>query len=319
MILRANEPVKAGILRLADALIDDALRRARNPSRDPVEDVHFFRTTTKRLRALLQLIRPMIGKTAFARENARLKNAADRLAYSRDREVAGKTLEALAKSASRRLPRGTPPHSGEDVPRHAGASANGDRQHAMSQAAHDLEQAQIGLHRLRIQGEGWAAIGPGLLRVYRQARRRMRVAFAHPSDLAFHRWRIRVKHLFYQLEWLEPMRPGRFATMHKRLHKLEERLGADHDLVVLRKMLKKGLGQFESPDAIRRANRSAIRKSKRLRRSCKPLGAKIFGEKPGRFGRKCRRCWKTWHRRRLERAPGPQENLPSGAFNTAEE
>lgn len=292
--LRADEPVKAGILRLADALIDDALRRARHPSRDPVDDVHCFRTTTKRLRALLQIIRPVIGKAAFARENAWLKKAACRLASSRDRAVAGKTLNALAKSAPGHLPPGTLCRSVVGAAHHAEAPARGNHQRAMSQAAHDLEKARSGLHRLRIQGEGWAAIGPGLVRVYRQARRRMQAAFAHPSDLAFHRWRIRVKHLYYQLEWLEPVRPRRFAAMLKRLHKLEEKLGADHDLVVLRNMLEKGSSEFDSPGAIQRVKKSAIRKSKRLRRSSKRLGAVIFGEKPGGFACKCRRRWKAW-------------------------
>jgi CHAD domain-containing protein len=60
----------------------------------------------------------------------------------------------------------------------------------------------------------------------------MQASFAHPTGLAFHRWRIRVKHLYYQLEWLEPVRPKRFAAMLKRLHRLEEKLGADHDLAV---------------------------------------------------------------------------------------
>lgn len=294
MTLRADEPVKAGILRLADALIDDALRRSRHPSRDLVEDVHFFRTTTKRLRALLQLVRPVISKTAFARENAWLKKAACRLAASRDGAVAGETLKTLAKSTPGHLPAGTLNRAPDE---HAKAPTRGDHlQRAMRQAARDLEKARRGLHRLRIDAEGWAAIGPGLLRVYRQARRRMHAAFAHPSDRAFHGWRIRVKHLYYQLEWVEPVRSRRFAAMLKRLHELEEKLGADHDLAVLRKLLKKGSIEFDSPGALRRVKNSAVRRSKRLRRSSKPLGAKVFSEKPACFGRKCRRRWKAWQK-----------------------
>lgn len=295
LTLRADEPVKAGILRLADALIDDALRCARHPTGDPVEDVHFFRTTTKRLRALLQLIRPVITESAFARENARLKKAANRLAFSRDRAVAGITLRALVKSDPDHVSPGA-----QDQNRTRGGidqaqtPANDARERAMSRAARDLEQARRDLHRLRIDAEGWAAIEPGLLRVYRQARRRMRAAFARPTDLAFHRWRIRVKHLYYQLEWLEPVRPKRFAAMLKCLHKLEEKLGADHDLVVLRNMLKTAPGRFDTPEAIRCAKKSAARKSMRLRRSSKRLGAKVLGEKPDDFGRKCRRRWRTW-------------------------
>lgn len=301
MTLRVDEPVKAGILRLADALIDDALRCARHPSRDPVEDVHVFRTTTKRLRALLQLIRPVISEIAFERENARLKNAACRLALSRDRAVAGITLKALVKSAPGHLPPGAQSRAGGGAD-HDEAPANGARRRAMSQAARDLEQARGGLHRLRIEAEGWAAIGPGLLRVYRQARRRMQEASAHPTDLAFHRWRIRVKHLYYQLEWLEPVWPKRFAAMLKRLHRLEEKLGADHDLVVLRKTLKTAPGGFDTPD-VRRVKESAARKSKRLRRSSKRLGAKVLGEKPGCFGRQCRRRWHAWENGNWSRSP----------------
>ena len=293
MTLRADEPVKAGILRIADALIDDALRRTRHPSCDPVEDVHFFRTTTKRLRALLQLIRPVISETAFERENAWLKRAACRLASSRDLAVAGKTLKALAKSAPGHLPPGSLSRRAGAAAHRVDAPSSDNHQRAMTQGARDLEQARRGLYRLRIEAEGWAAIGPGLLRVYRQARRRMQAAFTHPTDLAFHRWRIRVKHLYYQLEWLEPVWPKRFGAMLNRLHKLEEKLGADHDLAVLRNMLKTAPRGFAKADDIRRVKRSAIRKSKRLRRSSKPLGAKVFREKPRGFGRKCRRRWKN--------------------------
>ena len=252
-----------------------------------MEDVHFFRTTTKRLRALLQLIRPVISETAFERENAWLKRAACRLASSRDRAVAGKTLKALAKSAPSQLPPGTLSRRPGAAAHRVQAPSNGNHQRAMSQGARHLEQARRGLHRLRIGAEGWAAIGPGLLRVYRQARRRMQASFAHPTGLAFHRWRIRVKHLYYQLEWLEPVRPKRFAAMLRRLHRLEEKLGAITTSLCSEDAKKAPRGLANPDDT--GVKRSAIRKSKRLRRSSKPLGAKVFREKPGGFHRKCRR------------------------------
>ena len=284
LTLHRDEPAKAGVWRIASALIDGALRP---PGDDPVADGHFLRTTTKRLRALLRLIRPAIGKGVFERENARLKRAASRLASSRDRAVAARTFQALAASAASRHSR-----------RASNETAAGATRRAMRLAARDLAQSRRSFQRMRIVSAGWEAFGPGLARVYRAARRRMQAAYAHPTDRAFHRWRIRLKQLGYQLEWLAEVWPKRFATMLKHLHQLEKKLGADHDLVVLRSMLETAPAWSDDADLIGQVKKSAVRKSQQLRRDSRPLGAKAFGEKPGRFGRQCRRHWQAWPKRK---------------------
>lgn len=282
LTFRPDESTKAGVLRIADGLIDAALRRARQPGGEPGEDVHFFRTTTKRLRALLQLIRPAIARTAFEHEDARLKKAARRLAPLRDRAVAHETLKGLGEFAG--------------ILRRCGLTdcnvKTRSRRRAMRDAARDLEQSRRGFQRLRIRGEGWEAIGPGLTKTYRQARRRMKAACAHPSDRAFHRWRIRVKQLGYQLQWLEAVWPKRFARMRERLHKLDENLGADHDLVILRELLGKMPGSGEGSDVIKQVKKSAAKRSRRFRRASRPLGAKALAGTPRRFQRKCRWRWR---------------------------
>lgn len=304
LTLLSDEAVKSGIFRIADTLIDDALCRAKAPGGDPEEVIHFLRTTTKRLRALLQLIRPEIGKTAFVTENARWKKIADRLGPSRDRVLAAKTMKALSKSAATVPTPNGQRCGGHDRTRRAESAEKRLEQKAIRQATNDFDLARRSFHRLRIDADGWAVIGPGLLKVYRQARRRMLEAIFHPSDLAFHRWRIRVKHLFYQLEWLEPVWPTRFIALHERLHELEEKLGADHDLVVLRNMLEKGT-IFLGP--CRGVKKSAKKKSGRLRRACKTTGARIFRKKPGKFGRECKRRWKAW-KNDLNNDPSRREN-----------
>ena len=282
---RADESAKAGVLRLADDLIGAALRRARRPSRNPAEDVHFFRATTKRLRALLQLIRPVIARTAFESENARLKRAAFRLAPFRDCAVARETLKALGQSAAVlwKICR---------VDSTDKAQAKGDPRGAMRAAAHDLEQSRRGFRRMRIRGESWDAIGPGLMTTYTQARNRMKAAIADPSDPAFHRWRIRVKQLCYQLHWLEAVWPKRFGRMLKRLRKLEGKLGGDHDLVILRTLLETTPGTCDA-DVIKQVKKSAAKASRRLRRAGERLGAKALRETPRRFRRGCEKRWGT--------------------------
>lgn len=282
----ADESPQAGVRRIADGSIEAALRRARHPTRDPAEDVHFFRTTTKRLRALLQLIRPVIARTTFERENARLKSAAMHLAPFRERSVIGTTLQALGKTAA--------------VLRQSGlatAPATGNRRDAMRQAARDLEQSRRGFQRLQIRGKGWEVIGPGLMRVYRQTRQRMKSACSDPDDREFHRWRIRVKQLYYQLEWLELVWPNRFALMRQRLRKLGENLGADHDLVVLCGLFEKLPATSGDAVEIKRVKRAAVKKSKRLREASARLGATALDERPRQFLRHCEHHWRTWEKR----------------------
>ena len=265
--LRADESPQTGVRRIADGLLDAALRRARRPTRNPVEDIHFFRTTTKRLRALLQLIRPVIAATTFNREIARLKRAAGRLAPFRDRAVAGKTLKALGKSVALLRRIGLAHFTKK-------AQEKGNPRNAMRQASRDLAQSRRAFERLRIGGKGWEVIGPGLMRTYRQARRRMKAAVADPSDNAFHRWRVRVKQLYYQLEWLEAVLPKHFGRMRKRLHELEEKLGTDHDLVVLLELLRNMPGTSDAAGDLDQVRKSAMKRSRRLRRASERLGAK---------------------------------------------
>jgi CHAD domain-containing protein len=51
--IQADEPLRAGLLRVADNLVENAVERIRNPNNDRVEDLHFVRVTIKRLRAIL--------------------------------------------------------------------------------------------------------------------------------------------------------------------------------------------------------------------------------------------------------------------------
>jgi len=287
LTFRRDESTRAGVLRITDGLIRAALHRARHHSSDPEDVVHFLRTTTKRLRALLQLIRPVIAKTAFEREDARLKRIAIRLAPFRDRTVVLETLRAF-------VPRLVNPCKSSAANSTGTAHADGRREHAMRAAAGGLEQSRRGFHRLRIGGEGWEAVGPGLANVYTQARKRMKAASADPSDRAFHRWRIRVKQLYYQLQWLEPVWPKQFARMLKRLHKLGENLGADHDLAVLREVFGEIRGGFDGADAIGHVKKYAAKKSRRLRRASELLGAKALGKTLRRFRRSCQRRWRVW-------------------------
>ena len=95
LVLCRNESVSAGLRRIVDELITSAIECIRQPSTDREEDLHQVRLAIKRLRAILRLLRPLVSKTFFKRENARLRSAARRLARLRDLAVARRTLEQV--------------------------------------------------------------------------------------------------------------------------------------------------------------------------------------------------------------------------------
>jgi len=95
LVLCRNESVSAGLRRIVDELIKSAIACIKEPSREREEELHQVRLAIKRLRAILRLLRPLVSKTFFKRENARLRSAARRLARLRDLSVARRTLEQV--------------------------------------------------------------------------------------------------------------------------------------------------------------------------------------------------------------------------------
>lgn len=223
------------MLRVVDALIDSAADGLSHESRNGEQDIHQERTTIKRLRALLRLIRPAVDPAFFNRENARLRTAAGLLSFARDTEVALGTLKTLPVSnqidqyAVRSVL-----SSFEDK-----VECPNDLDETMAEVRRRLAQTRRNFHQLKLRGTEREILERGLGAVYRQGRNRMRDAIDLGEDSAFHRWRIRAKNPYYELEFLESVWPKRLHRLVSRLSKLQDEIGLDHDAAVLRGWLKK--------------------------------------------------------------------------------
>ncbi len=285
--LHTDKSLGIGVLRVAEDLINTIVGSGQHPKQEEGEYIHHVRTTIKRLRALLRLIRPVVGEQFFNRENARLRKAGRRLAVARDAEVARETLKTLSVT-------------GESEKKAVAAALTGlesrtqpgtDIGEALTQVKADLEQTKRNLQRLQLVDGEWEVVEAGLQDVYRQSRKRMNTALQDGGDEAFHKWRIRVKNLFYELELLEPVWPKRMDKMTSRLAKLQDKIGLDHDIAVLKALLRKTPETFGGIEAVERVIRRLDGESRKLRHAAEPLGEKIFAKKPRRFVRKLSRRW----------------------------
>jgi CHAD domain-containing protein len=290
--LKPGEPVGAGLLRVVDALVQSVVDRDAAPTPGQGDAVHAIRITIKRLRAILRLVRPGIDETIFEQENARLRKAAHRLSLTRDRQVARKTLLALSLSNKPEQEAAAAVLAGLE----AAMEPDTSDEQAIGRVTSDLEQTRRNLRRLRITQSDWNIIETGLRAVYRQGRRRMMIAFADGTDEAFHNWRIRVKNLYYELQLLEPVCKKRTERILSLLKEVQEKIGEDHDLVVLKSQLRKAPETFGGPDRAEYLIQVIDDKSSKLRRASKLLGKAIFAANAGRFVHRLGRHWKVAHK-----------------------
>jgi CHAD domain-containing protein len=285
--LHTDEPLGVGVLRVAEDLIDSIVGSGQHLEQEEGEYIHHVRTAIKRLRALLRLIRPVVGEQFFNRENARLRKAGRRLAVARDAEVARETLKTLSVAGEPEKKAVAAALAGLESKTQPGT----DIGEALREVKADLEQTKRNLQRLQLVNGEWEVVEAGLQDVYRQSRKRMNTALQDGGEEAFHKWRIRVKNLFYELELLEPVWPKRMDKMTSRLAKLQDKIGLDHDIAVLKVLLRKTPEAFGGTEAVGRIIRRLNGESRKLRHAAEPLGEKIFAKKPRRFLRKLSRRW----------------------------
>ena len=209
--IRRPETLKHGVLRTTESLIKSVA--AHLDSRNDEESIHRVRTAIKRLRALLRLIRPAVETAFFDRENERLRITARILSFARDSEVARDTLKTLPVSdqSTQEAVNTALPGLEKRVERTKTHKPN------VTKVKQRLNRTRQSFRHLRFRGTDQEIIRAGIRKVYGQGRRRMKAAIETGQESAYHRWRIRAKNLYYELQFLEPVRPKPLRRMVRRL------------------------------------------------------------------------------------------------------
>jgi CHAD domain-containing protein len=158
------------------------------------------------------------------------------------------------------------------------------------------------LARAPIAESDWDGIGTSFRRAYRDGRRAMKQARRTPSAECLHEWRKRTKHLWHQLQVLEPLWPGVIAEFGDQAHQLSDYLGDDHDLAVLREKVTALQSTFEHS-----GNSAALlalidRCRVQLQEKAFLLGGRIYDESPADFVTRFERYWARWRKEKPGRA-----------------
>jgi CHAD domain-containing protein len=287
--LKKKESAKKGIRRAAHGRAEDALGLLRDEEADPAEAVHEARKDMKKLRATLKLVRPLIGDKTYSRENARFRDAARALSDVRDAQVRAQSIDALAERFADDPPPGgwwalRPLLADED------AGGNGDLESLRERAAGEIERGDQAIEDWPLGANGFDLLRPGLKRAYSRGRRRFRDVRKEPSDEALHEWRKRSKDLWYHLRLVRRAWPKVMTTTANEAHELSDRLGDDHDLVVLMADLEDARPPL-SHEQLEHLRKLIGKRRKELQGEAFAYGERLFAEKPKRFVERIERYW----------------------------
>jgi CHAD domain-containing protein len=293
--LLPEERVPDGLRRIALARADDAIEQLRDRAgAEFAPAVHEARKDLKKLRAVLRLLRPVLGKRTQRRENARYRDVGRRLAGARDAAAKLECLAALRELAPGEVDVAAPRrYVGLLETEREALSAGGEEPpRSIAEAVVALEGGRAELERMRLPDDGFGLIEPGLIRVYARGRHALTGLGADPPDEAVHEWRKRAKDLWYAYRLLVSAWPEAMEPLVEEAHRLSTMLGDHHDLTVLRADARRRRFAF-SGDALERLEALTGRRQSELLAEALPLGRRLYAEKPNAMARRIREWWRA--------------------------
>ncbi|HEY3969867.1 MAG TPA: CHAD domain-containing protein [Solirubrobacteraceae bacterium] len=283
--------------------------RAGSHPADPAELVHEARKAIKRMRALARLLRQQLGEQEFARVNASLRSAGQRLAGARDADVRLATLRELIERHPHAL---TPSQRSSMEDRPAGEGILRLEEQLRRECLHsgqpsDTAEVLSDIAAMRDQLARWSLVdtnfetlASGLRRIYREGRHRYARCkrtserggrMNGHSEQDVHDWRKRVKSLYYALDMLGAKQAKGARRATRRADRLGDLLGSEHDLWMLYAYVEEHPDVFGSDAAAKAELLKLIeQRRRRLRKRALALGARLYKRKPRKFTRRIGRA-----------------------------
>ncbi|MGH8211523.1 MAG: CHAD domain-containing protein [Steroidobacteraceae bacterium] len=260
--------------------------------------IHAARKELKKARAALRLLRDALGESTYKRENTALRDAARPLSAVRDGRVLLDVLSSLAKyygspAAALQLTKFQRILSRRRTQLRAKVL---NKSGPLRGTRKTLHQVRSRSDRWHVGRHGWSILGAGLKRTYSKGRQALQQVRIQPANERLHEWRKQAKYFWYQLQMLEPLRPGPLGELADETHKLADFLGDDHDLAVLREQAEGARAVFPTAASQRALVALIERRRERLQEKALRLAQRLYAEKPAAFNTRLGNYWRNGHR-----------------------
>jgi CHAD domain-containing protein len=267
------------VRRIAGEELDAAVASLKGGRLGRDESIHDARKRIKKVRALLRLVREELGGS-FDSNNIRLRDAGRALSQFRDAAVTLETFDALREKCAGEIGKQALPFVRQGLIVHKSRLERpAELERILREAPSELLAVRREMDRLPISSDGFSAISPGLRTAFRNGRKAMETARADPRAEHFHAWRKRVKDHWYHVRLLQDLRKDELNNEKDRLKKLEDALGNDHNLEVLRGVVASEAGLYGSAGDIDLLFRVIESHQKELREESLALGEHVYKER----------------------------------------
>lgn len=290
---KRREPVDEGVHRIAVEEMERTLRDLRAPRRPGA--LHRARKRLKKLRAVLRLVRSSVDPAIFDRENAAFRDIGRKLAVVRDADLLVAVIKELQPRRSRDAAFARVVAS---VLRHRRSIRReffeqprtiADLRDSLSDGRSRLGD-WTGTHITR------KTILKGLQRSYRRGGESFDAVHRTGDDERWHEWRKRTKDVWYHLRLFESAWPPVFGAAVTLCGDLADRLGDDHDLVVIAHRLPELAPEAGAGRELSRLRGLISRRREKLQVDARAAGRRLFDENPRAFTRRVDACWREWRR-----------------------
>ncbi len=284
-----DRPVDRSLARIGRALVASAQDSLSHLAEDPVLGVHDARRDIRISRAVVRLMRQVIGEEAYHEQNARLRRAAGMLSAHRDAQVLASAFDRLIE------------HAGDPAPEHSGAlreaitpgttPATEPITLAAASALLELAGHDAAVDAWpRAREDADTLVAEGFAHTLRCARKSVERAGDHPTIAELHDLRKRSKDIRDQLRVLMPLAPKAFDKLQGRFDKVTDLLGEGRDQLLLADSLE--LAAAAHPDLAGAASalrEAAIARHDTLARRAL-AAAQAIDAPPGRTSRRLLRA-----------------------------
>ncbi len=229
-----SEPAREGIVRINLELCARARRTIEESSTCTDATIFELRKSVKRLRAVLRITRPVLGKEAFRELDRLMSDLSRQLGRPRDGAVLVETLDSLLEHF-----RPYPSASGILPARNALRCRYQVRLEAFLHStdtlslAHRFSAIEHRVRELDLQRLARPILLAGIRKTYRRCRTRLQVLHDEPSTENSHDLRRQVKYAWNQLKLVRKWGHDAFRPVIADLDRLGELLGRDSNIALL--------------------------------------------------------------------------------------
>jgi CHAD domain-containing protein len=208
-----------------DFQLKKVLKLLRNKKITEEKKIHGLRKRFKKIRAFLKLIKyDLKDKNLYKTENNYYKDAAKRFSNARDNVVLHQTFHKIVKKYD--LDQNEKPHTLKNLP-----LSNNSKEFISLKKEIEQKRKKLSVFKLKKKEKPFKT---GLKKSYKKLLKKRKKAYTSFSDSDFHEWRKAVKNYMYQMELFHKVLPKKLNKKLKKLKKLADILGFDHDISVLK-------------------------------------------------------------------------------------